>query len=392
MARAPPAGSWSPPTSRPPGGAAGATRGSRRRAPALLYSALLRPSPPADAPLLPLAVPLAVCEAAEAVAPVRCQVKWPNDVWIDERKVAGVLVEARPDEGWAVIGVGLNVAIAPGGLPAGAPRDRDLADAQRGRGRSAAGRRPERPVAARRAQRLTRPLARDVGRRGPQLPTGRATRSRASGSPGTAARAWPRKSTSTATWCREGRTESDSRSAPARSTSPWRAESALVGRLGGLQLLVGLGRGAVVAVGDLEVVDLEPLVSLVLALAPRPSPPRPCRSSRRTPHPGMRPCACGAAASRRPWGSCAAARGRPPRACGRRASAPRAEPPRPRACARPPAASRAAARRRSWLRAAWTSRRALRPCARPDELTSRPSRRLVSGQRCTAYSSCSSRV
>jgi len=77
----------------------------------LLCSALLRPFEAETAPLLPLAVPLAVCEAAESVAPVRCQVKWPNDVWIDERKVAGILVEARPDEGWAVIGVGLNVAI-----------------------------------------------------------------------------------------------------------------------------------------------------------------------------------------------------------------------------------------------------------------------------------------
>src|SRR5262249_22576944 len=77
----------------------------------LLYSGLLRPFTAARSPLLPLAVPLAVCEAAETLAPVRCRVKWPNDVWIDERKVAGVLVEARPDEGWAVIGVGLNVAI-----------------------------------------------------------------------------------------------------------------------------------------------------------------------------------------------------------------------------------------------------------------------------------------
>jgi BirA family transcriptional regulator, biotin operon repressor / biotin---[acetyl-CoA-carboxylase] ligase len=77
----------------------------------LLYSALLRPFDAERAPQLPLAVPVALCEAAESVAPVRCQVKWPNDVWIDERKVAGILVEARPDEGWAVIGVGLNVAI-----------------------------------------------------------------------------------------------------------------------------------------------------------------------------------------------------------------------------------------------------------------------------------------
>lgn len=83
----------------------------------LIYSALLREFDAERAPLLPLAVPLAVCEAAESIAPVRCRVKWPNDVWIDERKVAGVLVEARPEEGWAVIGIGLNVAVPPEGFP-----------------------------------------------------------------------------------------------------------------------------------------------------------------------------------------------------------------------------------------------------------------------------------
>jgi BirA family transcriptional regulator, biotin operon repressor / biotin---[acetyl-CoA-carboxylase] ligase len=83
----------------------------------LLYSALLRPFDAERAPVLPLAVPIAVCEATEEVAPVRCQVKWPNDVWIDERKVAGVLVEARPEEGWAVIGVGLNVAVRDEDFP-----------------------------------------------------------------------------------------------------------------------------------------------------------------------------------------------------------------------------------------------------------------------------------
>ena len=59
--------------------------------------------------LLPLAAAVAVCEAAEATAPVECRVKWPNDVWIERRKVAGILVEGRPQEGWAVLGVGLNV-------------------------------------------------------------------------------------------------------------------------------------------------------------------------------------------------------------------------------------------------------------------------------------------
>jgi len=63
--------------------------------------------------LLPLAAALAACDACEAVAGVDCRVKWPNDVWIGGRKAAGILIEARPQEGWAVIGIGLNVDTAP---------------------------------------------------------------------------------------------------------------------------------------------------------------------------------------------------------------------------------------------------------------------------------------
>jgi BirA family biotin operon repressor/biotin-[acetyl-CoA-carboxylase] ligase len=88
--------------SAPPGGA-------------LLYSAILRPLDRAHR-LLPLAAPLAVCEAIESLAPVACGVKWPNDVWIEERKVAGVLIEARPPH-WAVIGIGVNLAIADDEFP-----------------------------------------------------------------------------------------------------------------------------------------------------------------------------------------------------------------------------------------------------------------------------------
>jgi BirA family biotin operon repressor/biotin-[acetyl-CoA-carboxylase] ligase len=55
---------------------------------------------------LPLAAAVAVCDALPADA----QIKWPNDVWIGGRKVAGILVEGRPQEGWAVLGIGVNVA------------------------------------------------------------------------------------------------------------------------------------------------------------------------------------------------------------------------------------------------------------------------------------------
>jgi BirA family transcriptional regulator, biotin operon repressor / biotin---[acetyl-CoA-carboxylase] ligase len=76
---------------------------------ALLCSLLLR----AYDPLLPLRAGLAVADLAGAGA----RVKWPNDVVIDDRKLAGILVEARPHEGWAVLGIGVNVAVDPAQLP-----------------------------------------------------------------------------------------------------------------------------------------------------------------------------------------------------------------------------------------------------------------------------------
>ena len=67
--------------------------------------------------VLPLTTAVAVCDAAEACAPVRCAIKWPNDVWIGDRKLAGILVEGRPQERWAVIGVGINVTSATDDFP-----------------------------------------------------------------------------------------------------------------------------------------------------------------------------------------------------------------------------------------------------------------------------------
>ena len=90
---------------------------------ALLYSAIIRPFGDRHG-LLPIAVPIAVAEAAESLDDVRCALKWPNDVWVEGRKLAGVLIESRPGEGWAVVGVGLNVAIEPGEFP---PELRDRA-------------------------------------------------------------------------------------------------------------------------------------------------------------------------------------------------------------------------------------------------------------------------
>jgi BirA family transcriptional regulator, biotin operon repressor / biotin---[acetyl-CoA-carboxylase] ligase len=75
---------------------------------ALLLSAIVRDLSRRDA-LLPLAVPVAVAHACDEFAGTRCGIKWPNDIWIDKRKLSGILLEGRPQEGWAVIGIGLNV-------------------------------------------------------------------------------------------------------------------------------------------------------------------------------------------------------------------------------------------------------------------------------------------
>lgn len=111
---------------------------------ALLYSAIVRPLEERHA-MLPLAVPLAVCEAAEHLNPdLECKVKWPNDIHVEGRKLAGVLIEARPQDGWAVLGIGLNLAIGPDEFP---PDLRDRATSvfpadQRTSGRGSAGRSP----------------------------------------------------------------------------------------------------------------------------------------------------------------------------------------------------------------------------------------------------------
>jgi BirA family transcriptional regulator, biotin operon repressor / biotin---[acetyl-CoA-carboxylase] ligase len=63
--------------------------------------------------MLPLAAAVAVADAAGPDAAI----KWPNDVLLAGRKVAGILAEARPQDGWAVLGIGLNVAVRVENLP-----------------------------------------------------------------------------------------------------------------------------------------------------------------------------------------------------------------------------------------------------------------------------------
>jgi BirA family biotin operon repressor/biotin-[acetyl-CoA-carboxylase] ligase len=76
---------------------------------ALLCSLVIRDPPR----LLPLVAGVAVAD----VVGVDARVKWPNDVLVDGLKVAGILVEGRPQEGWAVLGIGVNVALRAEDFP-----------------------------------------------------------------------------------------------------------------------------------------------------------------------------------------------------------------------------------------------------------------------------------
>ena len=85
----------------------------------LLVSVLLRPDvEPARLPELSLVAGRACAEAIAEAAGIETEVKFPNDVLVRGRKVAGILAEAS--DGRVVLGIGVNVSQDAGQLPAGA--------------------------------------------------------------------------------------------------------------------------------------------------------------------------------------------------------------------------------------------------------------------------------
>ncbi|HBK60130.1 MAG TPA: biotin--[acetyl-CoA-carboxylase] ligase [Firmicutes bacterium] len=87
----------------------------------LWFSVVFRPEfEPNLAGLLGIGAAVAVACAIDKLTGVRADLKWPNDVLIDGRKVCGVLAEASTADGgleWAVVGVGINLHLPEGGFP-----------------------------------------------------------------------------------------------------------------------------------------------------------------------------------------------------------------------------------------------------------------------------------
>jgi BirA family biotin operon repressor/biotin-[acetyl-CoA-carboxylase] ligase len=75
----------------------------------LYFSIILRLSlAPADLPALTMALGLAVQKAVDDFANVACDLRWPNDVLLNERKLAGILVQSTETNA-LIAGIGLNV-------------------------------------------------------------------------------------------------------------------------------------------------------------------------------------------------------------------------------------------------------------------------------------------
>ncbi len=66
--------------------------------------------------MMALLAGIAVAEALEELASLRVTLKWPNDVLLDQAKLAGILIDAVPAGAgldWLVIGIGINLREAP---------------------------------------------------------------------------------------------------------------------------------------------------------------------------------------------------------------------------------------------------------------------------------------
>jgi BirA family biotin operon repressor/biotin-[acetyl-CoA-carboxylase] ligase len=81
----------------------------------ILCSVLLRPPSERVAAQLSLVAGVAVADAVEQELGLTTQIKWPNDVLVNRKKVAGILAEAR--DGAVVVGIGINVNQARDELP-----------------------------------------------------------------------------------------------------------------------------------------------------------------------------------------------------------------------------------------------------------------------------------
>jgi BirA family biotin operon repressor/biotin-[acetyl-CoA-carboxylase] ligase len=85
----------------------------------IALSIILHPSP-AQLPSLIMVASLAVVHCIEKVSSLKAQIKWPNDVLVNQKKVCGILIESDvrgKAVDYAIIGIGINVNLKPSDFP-----------------------------------------------------------------------------------------------------------------------------------------------------------------------------------------------------------------------------------------------------------------------------------
>ncbi len=84
----------------------------------LMFSVLLRPALPAEkVGLVTIAAGVALARAVRGICGLDARIKWPNDVRVSGKKLAGILAESGPALEYVVLGVGLNVNLSAEALP-----------------------------------------------------------------------------------------------------------------------------------------------------------------------------------------------------------------------------------------------------------------------------------
>ena len=90
----------------------------------IYMSLLLRPAyTPQECTLLTTMAAVSCAVAIERVVGVKPQIKWVNDIYLDGKKVGGILTQAHLSKDckaveWAIVGIGINLSEPEGGFPA----------------------------------------------------------------------------------------------------------------------------------------------------------------------------------------------------------------------------------------------------------------------------------
>lgn len=86
------------------------------------FSVLLRPKlSPSDCLLITTCAAVACARVLERISEKKAAIKWVNDIYLDDRKVCGILTEASFSQGkidFAVLGIGINLYLPVEGFPA----------------------------------------------------------------------------------------------------------------------------------------------------------------------------------------------------------------------------------------------------------------------------------